>query len=205
MDNVKVSVIIPFIRPEGLVKCVESVHKNIGIPKENYEIVAHEDKDRIGCPKVVEHLVSEAKHDLVMFLADDTELEENCLLEAMKIMDQFPDGAGVVAFNDGSEFPTHWIAHKKILPLIGNQFFSTEYIHCCCDFELRDRASEIGRFAHSEKAKIKHNHPSREKGWKDTADKDYKRVYSDEIWGQDKQTYIRRNENGSIKLQSDFL
>ena len=190
----KVSIIIPVIREKSVKTCISAIEKNAGIPIDQYEILTEIDSQRVGCPKMVKKLTKKAKYDLVMFLGDDTEPQEGFLVEALKEMEKLPDFWGVIGLNTEPGNPiAHWLAHKKMLNLIpGRSFFSTEYLHCWCDNELRDIAEEFDRWGFAEKAKIKHHHPiNSSAGW----DKDYERVYSEKAKRVDHMTYLLRKKD----------
>jgi len=160
----KVSIILPIIREEGAKKCIEAISMNAGIPSENFELIAGLDTKRIGCPKMVKILAEKSNYDLVMFLADDTIPQKDFLKNALKAMATLPDGWGLVALDDGLQNPgllaTHWLASKKLLPLIGGEFFCTEYKHNFCDQELTMRCKDLGRFTIAYDSVVKHNHPA---------------------------------------------
>ena len=196
-----ISILIPVIRPERAKKCIELATKNSGIASELIEIVVEDDTHRIGCPRMLKRLVEQAKYDHVVFLGDDTEPEENYLVNAYnRLQKEFPDGIGLVGFNDGiwngnEKMSTHWIASKRLLPLIGGEFFHTGYIHCRCDIELADRTRAIGKYAWEETAKIKHAHPITA-GNESLMDEDYARVYRPWVINHDMELYAHRKENG---------
>ncbi len=187
----KISIIIPAIRPADAKRCIKSIHDKGGLPESQYEILTEIDTERIGCPKMVKRLVGNAKHDLVCFLGDDTEVKQDCLKLALEEMRSFPDGWGLVGLADGTgrELPTHWLASKKLLPSLDGEFFHTGYGHCFCDKELMDIATDLKRFKASNVAKIKHNHPM-VTGAK--TDADYKRVYGSEFQKIDLKLYRKR-------------
>lgn len=162
-----VSIIIPTIHMEKGKRCIDAIYSILcnedgpGWP-DRIEILARVDNERIGCPKMVKRLTEQAKHDLVMFLGDDTIPQPGFLRYALEEMVKFPDGWGLVGLNDqfnGPELPTHWLGHKALLPYIGGEFFCTQYRHCYVDHELRMRAQEIGRYRWAENARIIHDHP----------------------------------------------
>ena len=188
-----ISIIIPVIRPDSFMKCEAAIEKNSdGI---EYEIVTGVDHSRIGVAKMVKSLLKDTDYDLVMFLGDDTVPQPGFLTEALNAMECLPDGWGMVALDDGRNKPkegTHFLIHKKMLPLIGGEIFHTGYIHCFCDTELSLRARLLGRFAYAHDAKIKHNHPVLDKSVK--SDADYERVYSKEVWTHDEQLWRQRRE-----------
>lgn len=199
----KVSIIIPIIRPESAERCVQAIHKNAGIPMDQYEIVQGVDTQGVGCPWMVKQLTKKAKYDLVMFLGDDTEPQEGFLKASIDEMDKLTDGWGVVGLNTedprGSNPMCHWLSHKKMLDHIpGGDFFSTEYRHCFCDNELCDIANELGRWAFAEDAKVKHHHPVNQSGkW----DEGYQKAYDERVWIQDQKRYfIRKRERMANKF-----
>ncbi len=66
----QVSLILPTIRRQKAARCIEAALKYKGLT--DIEIVQGFDTDRIGAPKMVKRLVDKSRHDLVMFLGDDT-------------------------------------------------------------------------------------------------------------------------------------
>ncbi len=159
----KISVIIPVIRVEKAIKCIASVHQRAGVPREQFEILTEIDRGKLGCPLMVQYLTAKAQYDLVMFLGDDTTIEQDCLKNALAAMSKLPDGWGLAGLNDGfngPDLPTHWLAHKKLLPLLGGEFFHTGYRHTWCDKELWMRCNGLGRYVWAEDARITHDHPA---------------------------------------------
>ncbi len=184
-----ISVCIPIVRPEKATRVIDAV-KAEGI---EVEILAEEDKERIGCPKMLKQLVDKSKGDLVMFLGDDTIPQAGFMRAALKVMDKLPDGWGVVGLNSQpSKHAAHFLADKRMLPLLEGEFFNTVYRHCWCDNELTDIARENGRYVFCEDAVVKHDHPIfTGKG----EDADYLRVYSTEFKKYDKSIYIKRKRD----------
>ena len=189
----KVSIIIPIIRPDGAKRCIEAIHENAGVPESQYEIVTAVDDKRIGCPKMVKALVERTKHDLVIFLGDDTEPQKDFLKKALQAMSRLPEGWGLVGLNDlhhnGNTLATHWMAHKKLLPLLGGEFFHTGYKHTFCDNELLTRCKQMGRYIWADDAVVVHKHPIFENK---KLEGDYARVYSDEYTKHDQQLFTER-------------
>jgi hypothetical protein len=143
-------------------RCKKAVFDNAGIPTEMIEVLALEDERRIGVTQMVVFLVSQTVFDLVCFLADDTVPQPDFLLNALRAMAKLPEGWGMVGLNDqhhGPELATHWLADKRLLPLLGGEFFHTGYIHCFCDGELTTRCRELGRYIWAEDAKLVHINP----------------------------------------------
>lgn len=160
----KVSIIIPYLHSNLLDRCVDSVKKHSGISE--YEIVASEDKERIGCPKMVKRLVEKAASQRVMFLGEDVIVENGFLKEALLAMNKFSDGIGLVALNDNQavkptknrkcKLASHWLSDKRLLPMLNGEFFHTGYIHFYCDNELTERCYEMGRYIFAQKSIIRH-------------------------------------------------
>jgi GT2 family glycosyltransferase len=185
-----VSIIIPVVRREKAFRCMDAIRQNAGIPEEQYEIIWEEDTDHIGAPRMVEKLVAKTKHDLVMFLGDDTIPQPDFLAQALTAMEKLPDGWGLVGLNDGKWDCAHWLADKRLLDhLPDNQFFSSAYTHCFCDNELRDHAAALNRFAFAPEAKIIHDHPQIYGG---EFDEHYQKAYDKSTYVHDQRTYWSR-------------
>jgi len=172
-------------------RCCDLIHKNAGINEDDFEIVTDVDMEKIGCPKMVKRLVKKANGDLICFLGDDAIPKPGFLRHALKAMNDFPDGWGLVGFNDltGRELPTHWLADRRVLELTGGDFFHTGYEHCFCDNELMERCAMQDRYVHCKSAIVLHDHPIL-KGKPLTGE--YKRVYSQLVYSHDKMLYKRR-------------
>jgi hypothetical protein len=189
------SIIIPIIREQQALECIDSIHRNAGVSQSRYEILAELDKDRIGCPKMVKMLTGKARFGLVMFLGDDTRMEPDCLKNALSAIESLPDKFGMVGLNDGhfgEELATHWLADKRLLPLIGGEFFHTGYRHCFCDWELIVRCKELSRYIWAEDARIVHLNPIITGG---SADPNDYPGYLRENFMRDKVLYHTRRRN----------
>ena len=188
-----ISIIIPIIRPKKAERCIASIKKYGGLPETQYEIVTDLDEERIGCPKMVKKLVSQTQHDLVMFLGDDTIMEQDCLKNALETMQSFPDEWGLVGLNDhhhdGLEVATHWMAHKRLLPYLDDEFFHTGYKHTRCDVELTERCMELGRYIFCPIASVTHNHPNFNTA---QSDADYMESYSNSVVEHDHKLHRQR-------------
>ena len=189
----KVSIIIPVIRKEGMERCVKAIYDNAGVPPETFEVVHGFDKDRIGCPKMVKALVEKTQYDLVMFLADDTIPKKDFLVNALKAMETLPDGWGLVGLNDGikdgDKLATHWLASKKLLPYLDGEFFSTDYLHNYCDYELTVRCKDLGRYVWAQNARIEHKHFIKDQA---LIDDDYRKISSSKVLIHDRNMYSKR-------------
>ena len=191
----KVSIIIPTIRRLRGMRAAEAALKHRG--DNEVEILQEFDTARVGAPKMVKRLVEQAKHDLIMFLGDDTVPQKGYMDEALSAMKTLPDGWGLVGmndqFNDGNHLATHWLADRRLLPLLDGEFFHTGYWHCFCDRELTMRTKEMGRYVYAKNAIVRHDHPMKT-GHPLTGD--YGRVYSKKWFEHDKQLLDDRTEGG---------
>lgn len=164
--NPKVSIIIPALGREAETKkLADSLTADL-TGWGNIEVLVEWDsfEHRQGCPKTLKKAVEKSTGDFVCFLGNDCEPEQDFLRRALEVMyASFPQADGLVGLNDGiwqkGELATHWLASKKLLPLLDGEFFHTGYAHVGCDNELTARCQLAGKYAWAEKAKLKHNHP----------------------------------------------
>lgn len=203
-SNSKISLCLPIVRPEKAKRVIEVFHNEFDTDQGgSYEILAEEDKERIGCPKMLKRLVRKATGNLILFLGDDTIPQSGFLKAALGSMASLPDSWGVVGLNSqNSKHAAHFLADKRMLPLLPDgEFFNTNYQHCFCDNELTDIAKEQGRFVFCEESIVKHDHPIFTGS---PGDADYKRVYETEIINHDRSLYIRRKRERLNKLAIGF-
>lgn len=191
-----ISVIIPVMRRNGADVCIEFCIKNAGIDRELFEIVEEENPNKIPVSQMVKKLVEKTKYDLVFFLHDDSIPQPDFMKNALKAMNDFEDGWGLVVPNDLFTFgkATHWLAHKKLLPLLDGEFFYSGYRHSYVDDELTERCKELNKYKYCEDSKIVHNNPIINKGV--SYDDDYKRCYNDSNVIYDKNLFKRRIKSG---------
>ena len=158
-----VSITMPVIRLASAAKACRAARDNAGIDPDKIELVVGWDRERIGCPRMLKRLVKRARHDLIMFIGDDSIPQPGYLKAALDVMATLPDGWGLVGFNDefisGITHATHWLADVRMLDILDGEFFHTGYRHCFCDNELSTRAVQAGRYAFAPAAIVKHNHP----------------------------------------------
>lgn len=180
--NPKVSIVIPTLgRQEQFADLYRSLENLTGWA--NFEIVVEYDsfENRVGVPKLVKNAVERATGDFVCFLGNDCRPKPAFLRRALEAMFQNFDSAdGLVGLNDGiwpkGEIATHWLASKKLLPMLGGEFFHTGYSHAGCDNELTARCQLAGRYVWAKEAQIVHDHPAR-LGWS-KVDEVHKLAYS---------------------------
>jgi glycosyltransferase involved in cell wall biosynthesis len=178
-----VSIIIPTLgREEKLKNLLASIKENAGY--DNYEVIVEHDQfppNNAGVPKTFKKGVEKSKGELVMYLGNDCIARKDFLKEAVDAMVKyFPALDGLVSLNDGywyGEVATHFLAGKKLLPLIGGEFFHTGYHHTGCDSELTQMARKLGKYIFAEEARIYHDHPI-QNNFKKEIDEVYKLAYN---------------------------
>ncbi len=167
-NKIKVSVCVPTLgRPEKLHRLLEAIKENAEY--DNYEIIVKSDEmppNNVGAPTMLKRCVDESTGDLVLFLGNDVIPQKGFMREAVwEMARRFPDMDGLVGINDmywdgnKGHVATHWLASKKLLPMLGGAFFDTDFFHTGVDNLLQARCEKIGKYAWAEKAKIFHDHP----------------------------------------------
>ena len=188
-----ISICIPYVRPHLMQDLIHKINIHSGINA--IEILAEEDVNRIGCPKLLKKLVDKAKGDYIAFLGDDTDPQPNFLRHAMCNMNHHLSGSGLVGFNDktGRSLPIHWVADRLLLDMLDGEFFHIGYNHAFCDVELRKRCEEKHLYYHSESAIVLHNHPQ----WDRTIKRDehYLRAYNKVLYRADRALFAKRKNN----------
>ena len=196
-EHPKVSIIIPTLgREEKLCRLLESIKANAGY--DNYEIIIKQDQfppNNIGVPKLLKQGVCESTGELIMFLGNDCIARKDFLKNAVnKMKEHFPDLDGLVGLNDGywyGEVYSHWLAGKKLLPLIGGEFFNTGYHHTGCDSELTQMSRKLGKAVWAENSRVFHDHPL-QKDYKGQIDEIYDLAYDHEKMRKDNALYYHR-------------
>lgn len=100
--------------------------------------------------------------DPVVFAADDLEWGDGWWQNAAERLSQFPDGWGLVGFNDGhwgEELSTHYLMSRRfVVEVLGGVVAWPEYVHSFNDAEVNLRARQAGRYAWAEDAHVYHSH-----------------------------------------------
>lgn len=193
-----VSICIPTLgRPEKLNRLLKSIKENAGY--DNYEVIVKADEfppNNVGAPTMLKRCVDESTGELVMFLGNDVIPKKNFLQEAVwEMARRFPEMDGMIGLNDEywqeRHVAPHWMASKKLLPMLDGEFFHTGYNHTGCDNELKARVEAVGKYAWAEKAKIIHDHPMMA-GNKDEMDELYAQAYGGPRHEADDKLYAER-------------
>jgi len=161
----KIDILIPTTRPKLLKRCLKAIEENAGIPEDQYDIYTKTDFKKIGCPSMLCDMTNETSHQYVCFVGDDSIPEKDFLKNALDAMKELPDKWGLVGFcNTFNGVATnntagHFLADRRILPLLDNEFFHHGYRHGHCDTEMTERAMEHGKYCWAAKAVIENPHP----------------------------------------------
>lgn len=100
--------------------------------------------------------------DPVVLAADDLEFQPGWLEAALTCLTEFPDGWGLVGFNDGHwgpELSTHYMMSRRfVVEVLGGVVAWEAYHHSFNDREANARAQAAGRYKWCEGAKVFHRH-----------------------------------------------
>ena len=111
------------------------------------------------------NLVSQAVEDALLYATDDIEFLENAIGEAVKVMEEhFPDGDGVVGFNqiNANKFSVAGVAlmgQRFLRRYPERKFLFPDYFHFSCQ-EIEYLGKKLGKILLAEQAEIVHYHPS---------------------------------------------
>lgn len=175
-----ISVLFPSTgRPDRAQACLERLRETT--PHHDVEVVAAVDADTETCERIgpyVQTLIysptlrgcsaawndclREAQGDPVVFAADDLKWGDGWLDAALAKLSEFPDGWGMVGFNDGhwgEELSTHYLMSRRfIVEVLGGVVAWPEYKHSFNDLETTERARAAGRYVWCEDAMVYHEH-----------------------------------------------
>ena len=190
-----VSICIPTLgRPEKLKRLLELIPKTAEYG--NFEVLVEHDsfETRVGVPRLLRRMVEKARGEFIVFLGNDCQPKPGWLRLAMEGMRKnFPQMDGLVGFNDGitdgKENP-HWLASKKLLPMLDGAYFFEGYSHCGCDNELTARCRIAGRYYWAKEAEVYHEHFSRTGDFDDT----YRLAWREDLVAMDRALLESRAE-----------
>lgn len=200
LNKPKVSICIPTLgRPEKLNRLIKTIKENAQY--DNYEIVVKADQmppNNVGAPTTLKRCVDESTGELVMFLGNDTIPQPGFLREAVwEMIRRFPRLDGLIGMNDmywrRGDVATHWLASKRLLPMLDGEFFHTGYYHTGCDNELMARCEAVGKYSWAEKSKLYHDHPINN-GFTQGVDELYSQAYSGPRHEHDDKLYAERSK-----------
>lgn len=118
--------------------------------------------DYRGCSRAWNDCLREAGGDPVVFAADDLDFQLGWLDVALARLSEFPDGWGLVGFNDGHwgpELSTHYLMSRRfIVEVLGGVVAWDFYPHSFNDAEVNERAKRAERYAWCGEAHVPHDH-----------------------------------------------
>ncbi len=162
----KVSIVIPTLgRPEGLMRCIESIYR-LNYPPELIETIVIEDEPRLGVPRRLKEGVERSTGEYVVYAANDMEFTPDTLILAW--VDFLKNSnLSLVSFNEGELLPdkgnicTHFMFKKSDLYRVGGEIFDTEFNHVGVDNILWKRCGKLNAAKYCKEAKIIHHHFSK--------------------------------------------
>jgi len=156
--NYKVYIIIDHEEDRVTLKEIEKSGITKKLPCEKIEMFP----SRAECVKVINRCYSIGDEPLLAFLSDDMEVEKGWLQEAVKCIQTFPDGEGLVVFKDGIQNGRNacagLISRSYIRTKLEGIFFNEIYIHYSADTELFKKSRLIGRVKYCPASVVWHNH-----------------------------------------------
>ena len=160
-----VSIVIPSLGREQKLQRLLAAIGTTDYP--HLEVIVEHDsfENRQGVPKTLKRGVERAAGEFICYLGNDCVPGYGFLRRAMEAMRRaFPLMDGLVGLNDGvwgeQDMATHWVASRKLLPMLGGDFFHLGYHHVACDNELTERCRLAGKYVWAKDAKIFHDHLS---------------------------------------------
>lgn len=157
-DNLPlVSIIVPTMREEGYERLAKSVDANTVYPR--WEIVKVSGK--ASAVQKFNQAVEKADGDLIVYLADDTEVEPGWLTQAfVHFRGRFRD-KGLVILNDGyweGRMANHFLCSKNVRGELRGEIWHSGYHHWGVDNELFGRLKQKNLVEYCERARITHHH-----------------------------------------------
>ena len=116
-----------------------------------------------GCWRCKNIALEYAKHDLILWTADDVKPHPGWFEKGIECFNHhFPDGLGLVALNDlhcMDQTAGHAITTRRFLNVMfGYPHFPPEFHHFFLDTMISNRAKELGRYHFCEDAVMEHMH-----------------------------------------------
>lgn len=172
-DIPKVGIVIPTrFREDTLNKCLEAIKTTASCyPNIDVCVFRDEQPEPLGCPKATNKAVETALNregkpedwvepTYICFLGNDSIPQPGWLGEAMMLMKTFPDGKGMVGFNNGYSpgQATHFVIHKELISALPEgMLFHEGYKHNFVDNELMERMNAAGKYRWAPNARVAHS------------------------------------------------
>jgi len=200
----KVTVVIPYVRDHLIDRCVNTTLMNSGLPTTEYRIMIKKDKQGIGLARMLNGMVALAPTQMVCFIGEDCVPQLHFLKNALRAMKTLPDEWGLVGLSDNTnrtDLACHYVADKRLIPLLGGELIHSGYKHCCSDLELTTRCREHNKFVYCKEAVVIHEHPLLNN--KIPTDEIYKKIYSPEWVNHDNELYKKRLKSNWTYTERD--
>jgi hypothetical protein len=134
----------------------------IGGWSQERRLIVDESQHMRGCSKAWNDALRASTGDPVVLAADDLEWHSGWPEAALAKLSEFPDGWGMVGFNDGhwrEDLSTHYLMSRRfIVEVLGGRVAWECYKHSFNDSEANERAKRAGRYAWCEDAHVHHQH-----------------------------------------------
>lgn len=153
-----ISIIVPTVRKKGYERLIKSIEANTVYPK--WEIIK-KSGDATGAIQKLNQGVEEAKGELIVYLADDTEVRLGWLTQAFVCFKEEFRDKGLVILNDGyweGQMANHFLCSKNIREELDGEIWHSGYHHWGVDNELHGRLKQKNLVEYCEQAKIVHHH-----------------------------------------------
>jgi hypothetical protein len=126
------------------------------------QVVVDYREDHRGCSKAWNDALARAAGSHLVLAADDLHFEPGWLDAALAKLAEFPEGWGMVGFNDGhwgAELSTHYLMSRRfVIEVLGGVVAWDCYGHSFNDTETNERARRADRYAWAEDAHVHHAH-----------------------------------------------
>ena len=118
--------------------------------------------DYRGCSRAWNDALALSTGEAIVFAADDLAWGDGWLDEALVTLAEFPDGWGLVGFNDGhwdESLSTHYLMSRRfVIEVLGGVVAWDFYQHSFNDLEVNERAKRAGRYKWCAQASVPHRH-----------------------------------------------
>jgi glycosyltransferase involved in cell wall biosynthesis len=128
---------------------------------EGVEVLLDYSDECRGSAQAWNDALAHATGDPIVLAADDLIFKPGWLDAALGKLAEFPDGWGLVGFNDGhwgEELSTHYLMSRRLIVEVFGGVVSWGYEHSFTDREANERARNAGRYAWCEDAHVYHAH-----------------------------------------------
>jgi len=152
----------------------------------------------VECVKATNRCYSIGEEPYFVYLSDDMEVERGWLQEAMKCMQVFLNGKGVVTFQDGVQNGRNacagLVSRDYIKKELNGIFYNEVYKHFRADTELFRKSKAINKIKYCPQSIVWHKHWGKKSKYK--SEKDIVYTQSDRWRKRDKVIFAKRTREG---------